>query len=476
MDAVVIGSGPNGLAAAVVLAQAGLRVVVHETAPAIGGATHSEELTLPGFVHDVGSAVHPMALASPFFRSLPLSKFGLEWIEPPAMVAHPFDDGTAAVAYRSLERTARLLDDERGYRRLMAPIVDDWSEIDEELLGPLAVPRHPLALAAFGLKALCSADTLARRALKGGKSRALFCGIAAHGMLPLEQRPSAAFGLVLGAMAHVVGWAIPRGGAQRIADALAGYLRSLGGEIHTSSPVRNIDDVRDARVIMCDLSPKPFLRIAGHVLPAGYREKLQRYRYGMGVFKVDWALDGPIPWQAEECALASTVHVGGTLDEIALSERLAWGGEVASRPFVLVAQPTQFDDSRAPRGSHVGWAYCHVPSGSQADMLPAIEAQIERFAPGFTRRVLARHVMTPADLESRNANLVGGDIGAGVTDLSQLFTRPTRSTYSTPLKGVYLCSASTPPGVGVHGMCGYHAARRALGELGIGNWELGIRN
>jgi len=465
-DAIVIGSGPNGLAAAIAIAQAGRSVLVVEAEPTIGGGVRSAELTLPGFVHDVCSTVHPFARASPFFRTLPLESYGLEWIEPPAMLAHPFDDGGCAAIYRSVDRTAGGLGvDGDAYRRLIGAVARSWPRIEDAVLGPLRWPGHPAALARFGWRALRSADAVARAAFEDGRTRALFAGIAAHGMLPLERRPTAAIAIVLNVMAHVAGWVIPRGGAQQLTDALAAHLGALGGEIVTDRPVRSLDDLPPARAILCDLSPKPFLRIAGHRLPAWYRRRLERYRYGMGVFKIDWALDAPIPWRAGECARAGTVHLGATLDEIRRSERDAWEGRLSDRPFVLLAQPTLFDPSRAPGGRHIAWTYCHVPHASNADMLPAIERQIERFAPGFRDRVLARSVLRPHDLERHNANLVGGDIGAGVTDLRQLFTRPTWRTYSTPARGLYLCSASTPPGVGVHGMCGYFAAKRALRDV-----------
>ncbi len=465
-DAVVVGSGPNGLAAAIVIAQTGRKVIVFEAADTIGGGCRSAALTLPGFVHDVCSAVHPFAVVSPFFRSLPLATCGLEWIEPPAMVAHPFEDGSAAVACRSVERTAERLGRDKGaYCELFSPLVDAWPKIEDAVLGPLRWPRHPLALASFGLRALQSAQALARRMFDGDAARALFAGIAAHSMLPLDRRPTAGVGLVLNLMAHVAGWLMPRGGAQRLSAALAAHLRSVGGEIVTGMTVNSVDELPAARVVLCDLSPRPLLRIAGHRFPPRYYRALQRYRYGMGVFKVDWALDGPIPWRNPDCARAGTVHLGGTLDEIALSERDAWSGRHAERPFILLAQPTLFDPSRAPQGRHIAWTYCHVPHGSNVDMTARIEQQIERFAPGFRDRVLARAVMRPADVERHNENLVGGDIAAGVTDLRQFFARPTWRAYSTPVRGLYICSASTPPGVGVHGMCGYFAAHRALREV-----------
>jgi len=464
-DAIVVGSGPNGLAAAIVIAQAGRSVRVFEAEPAIGGGARSAELTLPGFVHDVCSAIHPFAVASPFFRTLPLARHGLEWIEPPAMLAHPFDSGPPGVIHRAVDRTAAGLGrDARAYRRVVGSVVDNWPRLEAAVLGPLRWPRHPLTLARFGLGALQSAEQAAR-AFVTDRACALISGIAAHGMLPLDKRPTAAFGLVLAAMAHVVGWVVPRGGTQQISNALAGHLRSLGGEIVTSARVESLEALPPARAVLCDLSPRPLLRIAGERLPPWYRHKLEQYRYGMGVFKADWALDAPIPWRDTDCRAAATVHIGGTAAEIARSERDAWEGRVTDRPFVLLTQPSLFDPARAPEGRHTAWAYCHVPHASDADMLPRIEAQIERFAPGFRDRVLARSVMRPADLERHNANLVGGDIAAGVTDLGQLFTRPTWRTYATPAKGLYICSASTPPGVGVHGMCGYHAAQLALREV-----------
>jgi phytoene dehydrogenase-like protein len=469
-DAIVVGSGPNGLAAAIVLVQAGCQVTVYEAHPTIGGGVRSAELTLPGFMHDVCSAVHPFAAASPFFRTLPLAEHGLEWIEPPGMVAHPFDNGGAAIVERGVDVTAAGLGpDERPYRAVFGKLVAQWPRIEGSVLGPLRWPRHPWAMAGFGLSALRSADGFARRVFAGERAQALFGGIAAHGMLPLERVPTAAFGLVLGVMAHVAGWVLPRGGAQKLADALAGHLCSLGGRILTNTRVSSIDELPRSAVVMCDLSPKPLLALAGHRFPPSFRRALERYRYGVGAFKIDWALDAPIPWRAPECARAATVHLGGTLAEIAQSEREAWAGRPPDRPYVLLTQPSLFDRLRAPAGRHTAWAYCHVPNGCTLDMVSRIERQIERFAPGFRERVLARAVMSPADFERHNANLVGGDIAAGASDLVQYFTRPTRRLYSTPVRGLYICSASTPPGVGVHGMCGYYAARRALRDLRRGD-------
>ena len=464
-DAIVIGSGPNGLAAAITLAQTGWKVTVFEAQPTIGGGARSAELTLPGFIHDTCSAVHATAAASPFLRTLPLQKYGLEWVEPAVQVAHPLDDGSAAAIERSVDRTAARLGRDAGpYARLFGRVVRDWPRIERVALGPITWPRHPFALAAFGFRALRSAEGLSNTLFAEEKTRALFGGIAAHGMLPLDRRLTAGFGLVLGAMAHLVGWVIPRGGAQKLTDALVAYLRTLGGEVVPNHRIMSLDELPPARAVLCDLSPRPFLQIARQRLPASYRHSLERYRYGMGVYKVDWALDAPIPWRAEECSRAGTVHVSGTFGETARSEQDAWGGVASERPFVLLVQPTLFDPSRAPAGKHTAWAYCHVPAGSTVDMLPRIEAQIERFAPGFRDRVLARSVMTPADIEARNANLVAGDIGSGVVDLRQFFTRPTWRMYSTPTRGLYICSAATPPGVGVHGMCGYFAAQRAIAD------------
>jgi phytoene dehydrogenase-like protein len=468
-DAVVIGAGPNGLAAAITLAREGRSVLVCEANESVGGGARSAELTLPGFVHDVCSAVHPLAAGSPFFRTLPLREHGLEFIHPPAPLAHPLDDGTAVLLERSVEETAATLGrDGASYRGLMRPLVRDWSLLESELLGPVRLPRHPLALARFGLRALRSARGLADSRFEGVRARALFAGLAAHSTLPLERVPSAAFGLVLGVTGHAIGWPVPRGGAQKIADALASYLLSLGGEIVTGARVDSVDELPPARVILCDVTPRQLLHLAGRRLPAGYRRKLGRYAYGPAVFKVDWALDGPIPWRAKECARAATVHLGGTFDEVAASERAAWEGAHAARPFVLLAQPSLFDPTRAPEGRHTAWAYCRVPVGSEVDMTERIEKQVERFAPGFRDLVLARSVLAPAELERRNANLVGGDIGGGAQTLRQLFARPTLRLYSTPVKGLYLCSSSTPPGAGVHGMCGHLAARRALGEVQFG--------
>ena len=465
-EAIVIGSGPNGLSAAIVLAQAGCKVVVFEANETLGGGVRSAELTLPGFVHDVCSAVHPFAVASPFWKTLPLEAYGLDWIHPSIALAHPFDAGSAATVQRSIEVTAAQLGrDGPAYQRLIGSVAGSWPQLERAVLGPIAWPRHFMTLARFGWHALQSAEGLAARAFVEEQTRGLVAGIAAHGLLPLDRALTAGIALTLGAMCHVVGWPIPRGGSQKITNALVGYFRSLGGEIVAGAPITDLDALPPAKTVLCDLSPRPFLRIARKKLPVAYRAALERYRYGMGVFKVDWALAAPIPWTAEGCRRAGTIHLGGTLKEIAASEAGTWQGSVADTPFVILSQPTLFDPSRAPSGRHVAWGYCHVPGGSTINMLDRIERQIERFAPGFRETVLARSVMTPADIEARNANFAGGDIAAGVTDLRQFFTRPTWRTYSTPVEGLYLCSASTPPGVGVHGMCGYYAAKRALARM-----------
>ncbi len=465
-DAVVIGSGPNGLAAAITVAQAGRCVLVVEGQATIGGGMRSAELTLPGFLHDVCSAVHPMAITSPFFRTLPLAEHGLEWIQPSLPLAHPMDDGTAVIVDRSVDKTAANLgEDGKRYAALMAPFVADWPKLDSFLLGPLSFPNHPFAAARFGLHALRSASGIARSNFRGARARAVFAGIAAHSLLPLEQMPSGAFGLVLGITTHAVGWPFARGGSQNLANALASYLRSLGGEIVTGMPVESLEQLPPSRVVLCEVSPRQLLGIAGSRFPTGFKHKLESFRYGPGACKVDWALDGPIPWKAEACSHAGTVHVGGTLEEIEESERLPWRGAAAEKPFVLLAQPTLFDPTRAPAGKHIAWAYCHVPNASNFDMTDRIESQIERFAPGFRSRILKRNVRTAVNIELHNPNMTGGDINGGSPELSQLFFRPTWRMYRTPAKGVYICSASTPPGGGVHGMCGHLAARAALRDV-----------
>jgi phytoene dehydrogenase-like protein len=468
-DAIVVGSGPNGLAAAITLARAGLAVLVLEANDTLGGGARTAELTLPGYRHDICSAIHPLGVSSPFFRELPLAEHGLAWIQPPTPLAHPLDDGTAVLLERSVQTTSQGLgSDAAAYQKLMAPFVANWDSLAKDVLGPLPVPpRHPFLLARFGLRALHSARGLAERVFKGERARALFGGMAAHSTMPLERAPTAAFGLLLGITGHAVGWPMARGGSQQIVEALACHLRSLGGEVITGQRVDSLDELPPARAVMCNVTPRQLLRITGDRLPNRYRRTLISYRYGPGVFKVDFALDGPIPWRAAECAHAATVHVGATLEEVALAERGVWRGEHPERPFVLLAQQSLFDPTRAPEGKHTAWAYCHVPPGSTVDMAERIEAQIGRFAPGFRDRILARSTKSAVDMERHNPNYVGGDINGGVQDLWQHFTRPTFRLvpYSTPVKGVYLCSSSTPPGGGAHGMCGYFAARAALRDI-----------
>ena len=457
-DALVIGSGPNGLAAAILLARAGIRVTVREASEQIGGGARSAELTLPGFVHDVCSAIHPMAAASPCFEEFPLAAHGLEWVQPEAPLAHPLDDGSAVMLERSMDATARQLGpDGAAWSRLIGPLAANWPRLRGDLLGPLGIPRHPLSMARFGLRGIRPARALAESLFRGPRARALFAGLGAHSILPLEARLSAAVAMILGALGHVGGWPFPRGGAQRIADALAGYLRACGGVIQTESRVTELP--RDG-LVFCEVTPRQFLAMAGARLPEGFRRSLARYRYGPGVFKLDYALSGPIPWRARECARAGTVHLGGTLEEIS-----EWEAGYTGRPFILLVQHTLFDPSRAPAGQHTAWAYCHVPNGATGDYTEAMEGQIERFAPGFRRLIVARHTLTPSALEARNPNYVGGDINGGSAALGQFFLRPTRLLYRTPLRGVYLCSASTPPSGAVHGMCGYHAVQTALRDL-----------
>ncbi len=469
-DAIIVGSGPNGLASAITLAQVGLSVAVFEAKETIGGGCRSMELTLPGFVHDVCSAIHPLALDSSFFRSLPLESYGLEMIQPSAPLAHPLDNGTTVVLEHSLEATAAGLgNDAKAYRKLMTPLVANWDKIKGSVREPLRpqIALHPFARANFGLKAIRSARSLAESLFEEEQAPAIFAGMCAHSMMSLEKSPSAGAGLLLGILGHTVGWPIPRGGSQKIVDALADHLRSLGGEIITGVEVKSIDALPPASVILFDVTPRQLLRIAGDHLPDSYQRQLRRYRYGPGIFKIDYALDGPIPWKAEECLRAGTVHVGGTFPEIAASERAVTQGEHPEKPFVLVAQQSLFDPTRAPVGKHTAWVYCHVPNGSTFDMTERIESQIERFAPGFRGLILARTTMTSLELERYNANYVGGDISGGVMDLWQYYARPTIRPvpYTTTAKNIFICSSSTPPGAGVHGLCGYFAARAALRQL-----------
>ena len=466
-DAVVVGSGPNGLSAAIVLQRAGLSVLVLEGQETIGGGLRSASLTLPGFTHDICSAIHPLAAGSPFFKTLPLEKHGLQYIYPEVAAAHPFDNGSAAVLQNSLEDTAKALGrDELAYLKLMRPLVRDWPNIAADVLGPLHFPKDFLALARFGLNALPSADFLSKR-FQTKEGKGLWAGMAAHSIQPLSNFTTSAVALVLMASGHLSGWPIPKGGSQQIANALALYFESIGGKIQTGFYVRSMDQLPSSHAVLFDVTPRQLLQIAGLKFSSLYKWQLERYRYGMGVFKIDWALDGPVPFTAEACRLAGTVHLGNTYAEIAESEHKIWDGMHAERPFVLLAQQSLFDPSRAPLGKHTVWAYCHVPANSSVDMTIQIEKQVERFAPGFRDRILARHTMTASQMHEYNPNYVGGDINGGVLDAGQLFTRPALrfSPYRTTAKGIYICSSSTPPGGGVHGMCGAHAADRVLKDI-----------
>ena len=464
-DAVVVGAGPNGFAAGIVLAQVGLSVLIVEANETIGGGARTEQLTLAGFHHDVCSAIHPMALVSPFLRALPLQEHGLEWAWSPAAIAHPLDDGSAARLVESLDETADGLgEDGPAYHRLMAPFVRRVRDLFDEILRPIRLlPHHPMTMARFGLAGLRSAASVVRR-WRSAKTRALFGGCAAHSFLPLDEAGSASFGLALALAGHAVGWPAAKGGSVEIIRAMHGLFRTLGGEVTTGHRVRTMRDVPEATAVLFDVTPRQLADIAGDQLPPSYVKRLRAFRYGPGVFKIDWALDGAIPWSAAACHGAATVHIGGTFEEIAAHERATWRGVASDQPFILVAQQSMFDSTRAPAGKHTGWAYCHVPHGSTKDMTAAIETQIERFAPGFSNLVLARHTMNTAQFERHDANFIGGDIAGGANHLTQFLTRPfpTFHPYATPNKQIYLCSSSTPPGGGVHGMCGYWAARSAL--------------
>jgi phytoene dehydrogenase-like protein len=469
-EAVVVGAGPNGLSAAITLARAGLSVLVLEARDTIGGGTRTAELTLPGFQHDICSAILPLSLASPFFRDCPLADYGLQWAYPPVEVAHPLDGEPAVLVERSVEATAAGLGlDRQAYTRLMGPLVRGWEALMDQFLGPLTFPKKPILAARLGLPALLPASYINRLLFRGKAARAIFAGMAGHSILPLEKSPSGGFGLMLSVLAHAVGYPLVVGGTQRLAEAMCAYLAALGGEIQTSVEVRSMNDLPRSRLVLFDLAPRGFVRIAGDSLPGSYRNSLLRFRHGPGVFKLDYALSEPIPWKDPQVSRAGTVHLGGTYEEIAESERLIWHGQHPEKPFTILAQQSLFDAARAPAGKHTAWAYCHVPNGSERDMTAAVEAQIERFAPGFRDTVLARHTFSAPEMERYNPNYVGGDINSGAQDLSQFFTRPVArwSPYSTPLRGVYLCSASTPPGGGVHGMSGYHAAKAALRKIGI---------
>ena len=465
-DVIVVGSGPNGLAAAIFMQQKGLSVLLLEGKPTIGGGLRTAELTLPGFKHDICSAVHPLAAASPFFETLPLSRHGLEYIYPEVDCAHPLDDGTAAILKGTAEETAAMLGaDKEVYLKLIKPVVTDWPLIAPDILGPLHFPKHPLLMAKFGLPALTSASHLVNR-FKTTQARALFAGMAAHSIQPLSNLATSAIALVLIANGHLKGWPIPKSGSNQIANALISYFVSLGGEIETNTYITSLQQLPSAHAVLFDVTPKQLLQIAGHKFSSIYKWQLERYRYGPGVFKIDWALDGPIPFKAEECRKAGTVHLGNTFEEIADGEQQIWNSKHPEKPFVLMAQPSISDPTRAPKGKHSVWAYCHVPNGSTADMTQIIENQVERYAPGFKDIILARHTMNSAQMQEYNPNYIGGDINGGVIDLGQLFTRPALrwSPYKTSAKGIYICSSSTPPGGGVHGMCGYNAVQVAQAQ------------
>ena len=464
--AIVVGAGPNGLAAAVTLARAGIPVTVYERNSRIGGACRSAELIKPGYLHDIGSAVHPLAMASPFFRKLPLHNHGLKWITPTAAVAHPFDDGSASLLIRSISETALMLDsyDRKRYEKLMSPMVENWQDIVNEIMCfPRITPFHPLTLFRFGYHAIRSAVGLAESVFKGPRARAMIAGLGAHSVMSLEQRGSAAAGLMLAIVAHTTGWPMPEGGSQGITGALSTYLVKHGGTIITNNEIRSLDQLPPYKLLMLDVTPRQFLNITKQRLPASYRRKLDNYYYGPGVFKLDWILDGPVPWKAKECLDAGTVHIGGNLEEIANAEYTVWNNQIPEKPFVILTQPSLFDNTRTQGSDHIVWAYCHIPKDSTFDMTGRIEAQIERFAPGFKDRIIARSTMYPSDMERDNPNCVGGDITGGRESLRRLLFPEV--SYTTPLGNVFLCSASTPPGPGVHGMCGERSATLAIKKL-----------
>ncbi|MBS0031187.1 phytoene desaturase family protein [Chitinophaga sp. 22321] len=465
-DAIVVGSGPNGLSAAIRLQQAGVSVLVLESRDTIGGGMRTQELTLPGFYHDVCAAVHPMAVGSPFLSTLPLAAYGLEFVYSPLAAAHPFDDGSAAILARSLDDTAAALGaDGATYRRLIKPVADHWEEIAADILGPLSFPRHPLRMARFGLDALRSAEAISKR-FSTTAAKGLWAGMAAHAIQPLTNIASAAVGMVLLSIGHRHGWPVPKGGSRAIGNALSQYFISLGGKIQTGVHVSSLSQLPSHHAVLFDLTPKQLLTIAGEQFSPHYKRQLTRYRYGPGVFKIDWALNGPVPFSAPECRQAATVHLGGSFAEIALSEQRAYSGQPNTAPFVLLTQQSLFDH-RAPEGKHTAWAYCHVPNGDTTDMTEIIEKQVERFAPGFRDLILAKHTFNAQQMETYNPNYAGGDINGGIIDIRQLYARPVPrlNPYRTSAKGIYICSSATPPGGGVHGMCGYHAANTVLKDI-----------
>jgi phytoene dehydrogenase-like protein len=464
-DAIVVGSGPNGLAAAIRLAQAGRSVCVLEAESTPGGGVRSAEVTLPGFVHDICSSVYPMAVCSPFLRTLPLDQHGLQWVTPSVAVAHPFDDGSAALLHNSLDQTiADLGIDGPAYRKLIGEFVGNWQDFMDDALSQPRFPRHPFMMASFGVRAVRSASSLARSYFNTERARGLFAGIAAHSILPLEMAGTSAPALVLAITAHAAGWPIVRGGSQKLTQAMISYLESLGGKVITDFKVESLDQLPQRKIILFDVTPRQLVKIIGSAMPASFKQSLNKFRHGMGTYKIDWALREPVPWFARDCRLAGTVHLGATLDEICESERRAWSNQPPERPFILFAQPSLFDPTRAPAGQHTAWGYCHVPYGFAGNATEVIEDQVERFAPGFKDCILARSVMGPAELEAHNQNLVGGDIGGGAATLKQLFIRPTPRLWRTPIPNIYLCSSSTPPGPGVHGMCGYSAVNKILAD------------
>ena len=467
-DAVIVGSGPNGLSAAIELAKANLSVLILEKSEIVGGGMRSAELTLPGFIHDICSSIHPMGAGSPFFSRLPLHKFGLEWIYPPIQMAHPFDDGSAALLYNSLNQTAETLgSDAEKYKKIIKPICDNWDDLRVDILAPLRIPEHPVLLAKFGFHAIQSCLGFCDRNFTNKYAKGLIAGLSAHSFLPLDKIITASFGLVLLTAGHTTGWPIAKGGSQCLVKALQTYYTSLGGEIRTGYPVNAISDIPSSRAVLFDLTPRQIIEIMGDKLPVHYRNSLHRYRYGSGVFKIDWAIEGNIRFKNPILQSAGVIHIGSTIEEIALGEEEVWEGRHPEKPFVLLSQQSAFDPSRAPEGKNTVWGYCHVPHGSTFNMTERIENQVERFAPGFRDKILSRHVMSTEDFQQYNSNYVGGDIIGGIQDIWQLFTRPviSFSPYSIPVKGYYICSSSTPPGGGVHGMCGYHAARTVLKDI-----------